>query len=441
MNLLNKLKEVITSSIPLTLNLLVQVGIDITDIIMLSSISIYALAIVGLSTAIRVIFTLFAIGVLSYSMILFGKRSTLRYNVLVAGTFFILIFSLFLFPLSLIILHFLKIFGVDIALVNDTTSFLMIRLLGLPFFLFFILLKYYISTFYKTKIIFIISMLAIIINYIGNVLFIKFCSNAYSKILGISIASCLTDIIIFILAWLFCVIKEKNILSVLKNIAQNSKIKLYFKKLIVYGAPIGFTFVFEVGFFSIITVFMAKIGVNELAAYQITTQLTSITFMFTLGVSEAIIILVSKAQKNNDREEIIKLTKIGLIIALFLGLIFFNLFYFFSNEILYFFFDKEDLSYVVSHGLAIKFLLYCAFLQVIDSTQIMLNSTLKSLNDTFTPMVFYFISYFIIGLGSAYALGFVFDYGSQGLLYGVAGGVISIFLLLFIRLIRKLSKL
>lgn len=433
-----RLKEIFTSSIPLILTFLAQVIVEITDAVILSRVSPSFLAVSGLSGAFKGVLTIFAVGVLNYSIVLFAEKDKYNgYKTIISGFYFIIaFFALISFP-SYLYFDFLHLLNINEQLVSQTKPFFAIRLIGLPFFLIFVLFKYYISSNYKTNIIWVISISSIIINLIGDLIAITFIELPLFQLYGVAICSTSTDFIMGASALLFCLIKDKELWNSLKKLFAHKDIKSYFKRLITFGIPIGATFVYEMGFFFLMTLFMGKIGVHELAAYQVVLQLTTFAFMFTLGTSEALMILLSRAIKDNKTQEVFQLTKVGLLVGAFYSSLFFLLFYFFTGLVTSLYFDKDNSNHLLPLNFASIYLCYAAFIQIFDTLQIMLSSVLKSHNETFIPMVFYFISYFIIGLSSSYFACFVLGYGIHGLWLGVFLGVVTLFTLLLIRVVQK----
>jgi multidrug resistance protein, MATE family len=415
---------------------------EITNGIILSRINPYFLAVSSLSGAFKGVITIFAVGVLNFSIVLFAKNEKCNnHKAIIASFYFIIVFCLLIALPSYIFFDLLNILKIDVDLVNKTKIFFGIRLIGLPLFLIFVLFKYYISSIHKTKIIWLMSIISIVTNLMGGLICMEFIKTPILQLYGIAFSSTITEFIMGLSVLIFCLVKERDLLSSLRVHLLHKDIKSYFIRLMVFGIPIGFTFVYEVGFFSIMTVLMGKVGINELAAYQVTLQLITFAFMFTLGTSEAIIILVTKAIKGSNIKETIQLTKLGLFTGSIFSTIFFVLFYFFPTFILGLYFDENNLSHSLPLNFAITYLCYAAFIQIMDTLQVILNSVLKGLNDTLVPMIYYFISYFILGLISAYIICFGMEYGASGLWLGISIGVISILLLLATRVIWKLKKI
>jgi MATE family multidrug resistance protein len=65
--------------------------------------------------------------------------------------------------------------------------------------------------------------------------------------------------------------------------------------LLRVGVPTGVQFVLEMGSFSLLTVFLARMPELELAAHQIALQVIHFTFLPTLAVSESVSVLVGQA--------------------------------------------------------------------------------------------------------------------------------------------------
>ena len=83
--------------------------------------------------------------------------------------------------------------------------------------------------------------------------------------------------------------------------------------------------------------------------------------------------------------------------------------------------SEPNLDELLRNGVILLYL--AAIFQLTDGIQVIGTSLLRGLKDTRIPMVFATISYWGIGMTTAYTLGFIFDLGAQGVWWGLVTGL------------------
>ncbi|WP_135501936.1 MATE family efflux transporter [Roseovarius aestuariivivens] len=203
------------------------------------------------------------------------------------------------------------------------------------------------------------------------------------------------------------------------------------------GWPIGLTNLAEVGLFAASTVMMGWIGKLELAAHGIAIQITSLTFMVHLGLSNAATIRAGQAHGRGDgtglrRGAIAVLWVSALFAALTVGL-----YLGIPEAMIGAFLDpvEPDRAAVISIGTGL--LAAAALFQLVDAGQVMALGLLRGLQDTRAPMLIAALSYWAVGVPASYLLGFPLGYGGIGIWLGLAVGLAlaAVFLLARFRLL------
>jgi len=181
------------------------------------------------------------------------------------------------------------------------------------------------------------------------------------------------------------------------------------KKIVNLGLPGGLQMFFEVGGFSFAAIMVGWIGVNELAAHQIALNLASITFMVGLGISIAATIRIGNYLGKRDLVGIKKAGYTALfIIATIMGS--FGLMFFILRDFL----PTLYIQNVEVIKIAASLIVIASFFQVVDGLQVVGIGILRGLTDLKAPMFISFVAYWIIGLPVAYLLGFVLEFGVEG---------------------------
>jgi multidrug resistance protein, MATE family len=213
------------------------------------------------------------------------------------------------------------------------------------------------------------------------------------------------------------------------------------REMIWIGAPIGISFGFEVGLFSVTTYLMGLLGTDTLAAHQVVFQTIAVIFMIPLGISFATTIRVGwwNGQNNSDG------AKLTANISMCIGGIFMTfmavLLLLFPKQVISLYLDINKPENAKLIPLATSMLAVAAISQILDGVQTTAQGALRGLKDTYIPMLLSFVAFWIVGLGSGYFLGFHLGLNGVGLWIGQAIGVGTSAGVFIWRLQRKLRYL
>lgn len=203
------------------------------------------------------------------------------------------------------------------------------------------------------------------------------------------------------------------------------------------GLPIGFTILAEAGLFMAASLMMGWLGTVQLAAHGIAIQLASISFMIPLGLSHAATVRVGQAYGRGDRVSLARAahTVMGLavVISFAAGL----LFWLVPEALIGLFIDETNVDAADLLAAAVPLLLVAGAFQMVDAIQVIGAGLLRGLKDTRIPMYVAMISYWPIGLSTAYGLGFGLDLGGPGIWAGLAIGLGAAAVLLNLRFANR----
>ena len=210
-----------------------------------------------------------------------------------------------------------------------------------------------------------------------------------------------------------------------------------FKRIMKLGFPSALQMFFEVLFFTAAIWLSGFLGKNPQAANQIALNLSSMTFMFAMGLGVTAMIRVGN-QKGKGDFLALKRIAYSIFLLIFLFDIVFCLFFLFSNNTLpWLYLDGSnplqytDVKEVVS--IASSLLIASAFFQISDGLQAVALGALRGLQDVNIPAWITFFSYGIFGFPISYYLGLYTDLGAFGIWIGLLSGLTSSALLLFLR--------
>jgi MATE family multidrug resistance protein len=202
------------------------------------------------------------------------------------------------------------------------------------------------------------------------------------------------------------------------------------RRLLQLGWPAASQMLFEVGAFSLATLFAARISPDVLAAHQIVLNCASVTYMVPLGFSAGASIAVGHAVGAGNRP----LARRAGSMAIAIGVVFM------AVAAAAFLVIPRTLLHIYTHdsktvAVGARLLAVAAAFQIFDAVQGIGTGALRGLGQTRGPMLINFIAYGAIGLPIGYVLCFKTSLGIYGLWSGLtlalifaAGLVLSLWL-------------
>src|SRR5690242_3307862 len=191
-----------------------------------------------------------------------------------------------------------------------------------------------------------------------------------------------------------------------------------FKELLHIGIPSSFQISMEAGAFAVSGILIGTLGAVQQAAHQIALSCASLTFMVSMGLSQAGSIRTSNSFGRNERTLIRIIGKSTLYIALIYGTLCAIIFILFRNKLPLIF---NSNGHVVP--MAAYLLLFAALFQISDSTQAVSAGLLRGIKDVKVPTIFIAIAYWVVGIPVGCLLAFYFNMGAAGIWTGFIAGL------------------
>ncbi len=206
------------------------------------------------------------------------------------------------------------------------------------------------------------------------------------------------------------------------------------------GVPNTLALLFEVGLFSFIALFVAKLGTLALASHQVAISYTSMAFMLPLSLSMAISVRTAYAYGKKDLEQLKVTLLTGLGASLIIGLLLAVVTYLFRYQLVAFYTSDAEVV-----QLAVLLLIFAALYQGSDALQAASAGILRGMGKTSYTMIVTFISYWIIGLGGGYLLAFTDWFlpalGVAGFWLGIVFGLSTAAIFLLWRVWQQFQRL
>jgi MATE family multidrug resistance protein len=165
--------------------------------------------------------------------------------------------------------------------------------------------------------------------------------------------------------------------------------------------PLGLSILIEVSGFSLMAVFIARMGVVASAGHQIAANLTAILFMVPLALAQASMTLVAQRIGAGDVDDARRLGWHGLRIAVVIAALMSSMLFLGRGAIagLY----SQDAAVL---AVAVPLLGWLAAFHVVDAVQAVASFVLRAYRITLLPMLIYAGSLWGLGLGGGYVLAF-----------------------------------
>lgn len=287
------------------------------------------------------------------------------------------------------------------------------------------------------------TIVANVVNIVLNYLLI-FGALGFPKlgITGAAIGTLASRVIMLILLW-YLLEKKKKFHDYVTGFNFKKIEKEVMRKIIHLGFPSALQMFFEVAIFTAAIWISGVLGKNPQAANQIALNLSSMTFMFGMGLGVAAMIRVGNQKGLKNFTELRRIAQsiflltfiLEVIFAIFflLGRFWFPTIYLDVNDPV----NQADNMEVIL--LASQLLLVAAFFQISDGLQVVILGALRGLQDVKVPTFITLIAYWLIGFPICYYLGLHTELKSTGIWIGLLAGLTASAIMLYIRF-NKMTK-
>lgn len=205
-------------------------------------------------------------------------------------------------------------------------------------------------------------------------------------------------------------------------------------EILRHGIPVGVSLFCEATLFAGVTMLAGAMGIVEVAGHQIAINVASLTFMMPVGFSMAISIRVGQALGSGSRALIRFRSLLGITVATALMVLPASMMLLLPQTIASWYTQNPAVS-----RQGTQLLHMAAAMQFADGLQVACSGALRALGDTAAPMGVTVLSYWLVGLPTAYYLGIIHGMGPRGLWYGLITGISTAGLLLIARLLMQVG--
>jgi len=186
--------------------------------------------------------------------------------------------------------------------------------------------------------------------------------------------------------------------------------------LVRLGVPMGFTYLIEITSFTLMAIFIARLGTVVLAGHQIAANLGAVAYMVPLSLSIATSTLAAQSIGARDRVAARRISLNGIKLAVMCAVIVGAAVLFLRRELVSLYTHDDAVL-----AIAVPLLPFIAFYQMFDALQVMTAFILRAYKIALMPTVIYALSLWGVGLGGGYVLGFGLLGDIAATLRGAAG--------------------
>ena len=179
--------------------------------------------------------------------------------------------------------------------------------------------------------------------------------------------------------------------------------------LVRVGMPIGIGLFFEVGFFSMVALFIGRLGTDAIASHAIAMNVGGLGFMIPLALGMATTIRVGTNIGARRMSEARLSAIVSILLALCIGSFIAMILLIAGDQIVSLYTRESAVAKT-----AAQLLVLCALFQLFDATQVAAIGALRGYKDTRIPMFIALFSYWLLGI----PVGYIMCYG-----YGTFSGI------------------
>ena len=436
----HELRVTVALAWPLILSNLTMALIGATDVLMLGWLGARELAAATLGFNLAMSAAIFCMGLITASAPMMATeigrmgnsvrdvRRTFR-QAMWAATAVILPFWIILWNTETILL----VFGQQPDLAAMAGTYISAYMWSILPFLFFIILRNFISALEQPVTALIISIIGVLANGLFNyaLIFGKFGVPEFG-VIGAGIGSVMTNVLMFAGMALVVICHKRFRRYHLFGRFWRSDWQR-FRTMWKLGLPIAITMGLEGSVFGLAALLMGLISAESVAAHAIALQLAALTFMVPMGLGQAATVRVGIQYGRKNHAGIMRAGWVSFLLGTSFMAAMALIFVLAPDLLISMFIDASAPGNAEVAALAVSFLAIAAIFQIVDGAQVVGAGMLRGLHDTTMPMLFALMGYWFIGIGVGAGLAFWQGWQGIGVWTGLAGGLAVVAVLMLAR--------
>ncbi|PLS17113.1 MATE family efflux transporter [Bacillus sp. M6-12] len=299
----------------------------------------------------------------------------------------------------------------------------------IPLFIFNVL-RSFIYALGKTRIVMIILLCSLPINFLLN--YVLIFGNWGFPELGGAGAGYSTSFTYWLIAGLTAlIIKTQNPYSAYVSIEAFKKFASdKFAEILKIGVPMGLSIFFESGIFAVVMILISKYDITTIAAYQSALNIVAFLYMIPMSISMAQTVLVGFEVGAGRYKDAKAYSWLGINLSILIALVTGLLVVFFRYEVAGFYSNETTVIALTAH-----FLIYALFFQISDAIQATALAALRGYKDVNIAFIMTLIAYWLICLPVGYLLARYTNLEASGYWIGLTSGLLAAGIALSMRLL------
>jgi len=278
-----------------------------------------------------------------------------------------------------------------------------------------------------------ITALAILVNALGNYMFVYGHFGAPAMGLDGSALSSVITAFAMLAAYVVAIQRDRRLrrYHVFGRLWRAEWTRL--RDLVRIGLPIALIILAEGGLFSSAAFLMGLIGQAELAGHTVALQVAALAFQIPFGIGQAATIRVGYHFGAGDRAAVGRAGQAALVMAVGYMALPAGLMLLAPRLVVGLYVDPAAPQNAAMVGFAVQFLAIAAAFQLFDGIQAVMAGALRGLQDTRVPMLMALTGYWLIGFSTSVWLGLFTPLAGFGVWIGLAVGLVVVAALLIRR--------
>ena len=432
-------------SLPLVVAYLAEMGMMITDMIIVGRLGSDELAAVGLTADWFYVLLLIGMGTVSIVGVLVAQSlgADDRKGVTNAVEQGMIAATMMSIPVMLAVWYLgpaLRLAEQDANVVRLITAYSQPLTVGVLPVLWFTVLRNYLSAVAKASAVMIITFGALLLNLALNYGLVY--GNFGLPALGVVGAGIGTTIVNWTIFCLLAghVVVAKRFATYRPRLIPRAIDLDVLRDVFALGLPITAAQLVGAGMFTASAVLIGILGADFLAAQQIVYTVIYVALSTSLAIGDAVRVRVAYGIGARSVEAARSSTMIGLSMAAAVTVFASATLWLFPELIVSVFLDTDALANAGVLLLAVNLSLYAGLFQVFDGVLIVLANALRGLRDTRSPMWIGLFGYWFVGIGTGAILCFPLEFGAVGLWWGLILGPVTGNVLMAARYRRRIAE-
>jgi MATE family, multidrug efflux pump len=432
--------KLVALTAPITGTALTNMGMSITDTVMMGWIGPNALAAGAVVSDLYSIVYYFMAGILSASAVLLAqalgaRRGAEVRRVLRQGFFAAAILTLPAFYLVWNGSSLLRMFGVEETVIELGNGYRQMMALTIVPMMFVAVWRNAFAALGRPKIFLVATLLALPANGIANAAFMF--GVGPIPAMGVAGAGLSSAIVATGLAVGFAAFAALNIEMRQLRLCRRFRVdKRHLAEIFRLGIPIGFSSFGEVGMYLLSTVIVSLFGATALAAHAITLRMAGVVYALTIGLSQAATVRVSYALGRGDWHGTVESGRTALVVGTAFGLAIFAGLASTASSLPWLFLKGGDLGTAAVASTAASLLFMLGVLNLVLGPTSSATAILRGFKDTRVPMVLTLTAKWAIGMPVAIFAAFHLGLSADGVWTGLVVAEVATAILMSARLFR-----